>query len=388
MKKTATFTILLFGLIAFIFQPSTHNQLYAQFTITEPVLNELLGSTIEATYYSYNQDNAAALSIINQTGEDQTWDFSAYAIEDSILGTGTLDFLSEYTGKPGANIDHFKQAAFMIEVNIEGSFEVEGNTEEGTFTNYSYNAINENGFLDFGTVSTNSFFEGVITGCNVPEIPVYPLPLTFNDTTPIIWNYTRNFTTDANCNVNNEVTEYSVEAEVDGYGTILIGNNSIPVLRISETQTNNQSGIIFTSITARFINSQGNEVASVSIAEDPFLEGYTADSGEIQVVLSETVSVSSEIESDLPQSVKLDQNYPNPFNPTTQITYQLDNPSEVTLSIYSITGQKVGTLINGEFKQAGEYSVSFNASNLASGIYIYRLRAGDQMFTRMMTLMK
>ena len=76
----------------------------------------------------------------------------------------------------------------------------------------------------------------------------------------------------------------------------------------------------------------------------------------------------------LPKSFALFQNYPNPFNPTTAISYQLSAASNVTLKVYDILGREVATLVNGR-ETAGNYSVTFNGSRLASGVYFYRLDA-------------
>ncbi|HCY76711.1 MAG TPA: hypothetical protein DHV28_12395 [Ignavibacteriales bacterium] len=89
------------------------------------------------------------------------------------------------------------------------------------------------------------------------------------------------------------------------------------------------------------------------------------------------------------------QNYPNPFNPSTVINYQITKSSKVTLKVYDIIGNEIKTLVNNQ-QPAGKYSVEFNASNLPSGVYLYRLEAGDpstgsgQGFvqTRKMTLIK
>jgi hypothetical protein len=77
----------------------------------------------------------------------------------------------------------------------------------------------------------------------------------------------------------------------------------------------------------------------------------------------------------LPTEYTLYQNYPNPFNPTTTIKYDLPNTSDVTLIIYDILGRKVKELINTK-QQAGRYEIQFNASNLASGVYIYQINCG------------
>ncbi len=84
---------------------------------------------------------------------------------------------------------------------------------------------------------------------------------------------------------------------------------------------------------------------------------------------------------------KLLQNYPNPFNPSTKINFELKKESNVTLKIYDILGAEVATLVNGH-KKAGRYSVKFNASNLASGIYFYRLNAGPFTAIKKMILIK
>lgn len=89
----------------------------------------------------------------------------------------------------------------------------------------------------------------------------------------------------------------------------------------------------------------------------------------------------------LPTEYTLYQNYPNPFNPTTTIKYDLPNTSEVTLIIYDILGRKVKALVN-EKQQTGRYEVQFNASNLASGVYIYQLIADKYISSKKMILLK
>jgi endonuclease I len=84
---------------------------------------------------------------------------------------------------------------------------------------------------------------------------------------------------------------------------------------------------------------------------------------------------------------KLHQNYPNPFNPTTNISYELKNAVDVTLSVYNVLGQKVVTLVDG-MKNAGSHSATFDASGLSSGVYFYQLRAGEVTFTQKMLLSK
>jgi 5-hydroxyisourate hydrolase-like protein (transthyretin family) len=81
------------------------------------------------------------------------------------------------------------------------------------------------------------------------------------------------------------------------------------------------------------------------------------------------------------------QNFPNPFNPVTTITYEIPERSIVTIKIYGVLGNEITTLVNEE-KSAGRYEILFNAENLPSGIYFYRLQAGDYIETKKMVLMK
>lgn len=94
------------------------------------------------------------------------------------------------------------------------------------------------------------------------------------------------------------------------------------------------------------------------------------------------------VEIGIPKKYSLNQNYPNPFNPKTKIEFQIPKDSKVSLIIYDITGRQVATLINNELKKADYYSVDFNASNLASGIYFYRIISGSYIETKKMTLIK
>ncbi len=92
-------------------------------------------------------------------------------------------------------------------------------------------------------------------------------------------------------------------------------------------------------------------------------------------------------ESTLPQSFALEQNYPNPFNPVTTIKFDLPQTADVQLEVFNLLGQKVMTLVSGSM-QAGTHQVNFDAQNLASGMYIYRIEAANFVSTKKMMLIK
>ena len=102
--------------------------------------------------------------------------------------------------------------------------------------------------------------------------------------------------------------------------------------------------------------------------------------------LSELVSVSKEVNV-LSQDYTLYQNYPNPWNPSTNIKYSIPKTSQVSIKVYDIIGNEIKTLVN-EDKPAGAYELTWNAGNLPSGIYFYRLQAGSFIETKKMILLK
>ena len=99
------------------------------------------------------------------------------------------------------------------------------------------------------------------------------------------------------------------------------------------------------------------------------------------------ITSNEDDDSSQPKTFSLEQNYPNPFNPTTNIKFGLPNAADVTLTIYNMIGQKVATIVNGKMK-AGFHTVQFDARNLASGMYLYRIEAGTFSSVKKMMLIK
>ena len=101
----------------------------------------------------------------------------------------------------------------------------------------------------------------------------------------------------------------------------------------------------------------------------------------------EFFNLSSEVSIGVPGKFDLSQNYPNPFNPSTNIDFDIPLSANASLKIYDLSGKEAAEIFN-EFKTAGFYSVKFNAANLSSGLYFYRLNSGNFTSTKKMILLK
>ncbi|MFO7446981.1 MAG: T9SS type A sorting domain-containing protein, partial [Ignavibacteriaceae bacterium] len=108
--------------------------------------------------------------------------------------------------------------------------------------------------------------------------------------------------------------------------------------------------------------------------EEVMLANWLLNKGKADITKPHESVVS---ETTLPVEYSLSANYPNPFNPNTIINYNIPNDGFVSLKIYDILGKEVADLIN-DVRSAGSYNVEFNASNLASGVYIYRIQVNSK----------
>lgn len=115
--------------------------------------------------------------------------------------------------------------------------------------------------------------------------------------------------------------------------------------------------------------------------------GWNNPSKWIYTWLGNTDQIITDTEVELPFSYSLDQNYPNPFNPATQIRYSIAKAGIVTLKVYDILGRQVADLVN-RYQEAGRYTVDFNASRLASGVYVYRIESSSFISVKKMMLIK
>jgi hypothetical protein len=173
---------------------------------------------------------------------------------------------------------------------------------------------------------------------------------------------------------------------------------TLPVELRSFTALLNEMDVILNWQTATEVNNRGFEVQRRSGEEFVvigFVEGNGSSTEEHsynfidknistgkqvyrlkQIDFDGAFEYSSEVEVEItsPKEYVLEQNYPNPFNPSTRINYSLASDAKVTLKVYDVLGQEVATLLN-KVIDAGKYEITFNASNLNSGVYFYTIEA-------------
>lgn len=176
-------------------------------------------------------------------------------------------------------------------------------------------------------------------------------------------------------------------ATVPGFGNFRLFINNVDI-----------SGKKQVTGTGSFINWKTIQIEPVALSPGKHIMRYEFDTdydSEVnnwlfsldKTVVTKTASTSSEVEELNSIKVTLDQNYPNPFNPSTQINFSLPQAGEVELRVYNLIGQQVSVLVN-ERRSAGAHSIRFDASALASGVYVYELRFNGSVLTNKMVLLK
>ena len=180
-----------------------------------------------------------------------------------------------------------------------------------------------------------------------------------------------------------DITPYV--ATVPGFGNfkLLIDNEDISGRR-DVTNTGGWQNWTPIAVDDVYLD-EGDHILRIEADSDSDPDGWLFSVNYFDI--TQNTSVSNENVAGIPTTVKLNQNYPNPFNPSTVISYSLPEASDVTLEVYNMLGQRVALLVD-DVKQPGQYTVPFNAGNLSSGMYIYKLRADGYVQTRKMMLVK
>lgn len=204
----------------------------------------------------------------------------------------------------------------------------------------------------------------------------------------------------------------SPTGRIDGIRIATSWDQIVPVELTSFNASVNGNNVLLKWTTATEINNAGFDIERKTSNSDWRKIGFVAGSGTTtenrsysfsdknltkgkyqyrlrQVDFGGTYEYSKTVEVDVvsPSKFELAQNYPNPFNPTTLISFTIPQSGNVKLSVYNLLGQEISTLVN-EYREAGTYDVEFNAVNLNSGVYLYKLESNGLTLTKKMTLLK
>lgn len=184
------------------------------------------------------------------------------------------------------------------------------------------------------------------------------------------------------------VSNVVVTNTVDAYGTLTIpGGGTYQALRLATVRRTTTGSHTTPSVSYQFIAKNG--VAVTVVASDT----NQPNTGTINVGSCSwngplvTTAVSELPLMRVPAQISLEQNYPNPFNPTTRISYELPTLSHVTVKIFNLEGQEIATLVD-RIESPGVKSVAWNGANIPSGVYYYRLTAGQFSETKKLMLLK
>ena len=261
-------------------------------------------------------------------------------------------------------------------------------------------ALSENSYIFFDLTNTELHLLGVASSsalgdtATVFDTPstVAQFPIQFGNSFPD--TFTLSFSIDSlGFTLQVDVTTIT-QTTIDAWGTIVVPLGTFDCLRGQQLSTQITVVSLFgvpiitdttTSITYSWLGENHGILAQVTSMDNEIDPNFTQAAD----VMFQTSGPTGISDNDIPVAgdFELIGNYPNPFNPTTTISFNLPQNEVVTLDVFNITGQKVATLVNGRMA-AGRHDVLFDASDLPSGIYFYRLSAGSFQDMKRMVLIK
>ena len=296
----------------------------------------------------------------------------ALAISNTNLFAGTYQSGVFRSTNNGANWTAVNTGLTGSALNITALFVSDTNLFAGTWGGRAFRSTNN------GTTWTSA--RNGLTSDNVHAFTVYPNST--GGTNLFAGTYFGNgvyLSTDNGTSwtaVNNGLTNSNVRALAVSDTNLFAGTDGGGFFH----STNN--GTSWTS----FNTGLTNNVVNALLVSGTYLFAGTND-GVWRLPLSEIITSVEDQNNGIPSQFILEQNYPNPFNPSTTIRYSIPASEFVTLNVYDVLGNEVATLVD-EYRPAGSYEVNFNASQLSSGIYFYKLQAGSFVETKKMILLR
>jgi hypothetical protein len=250
---------------------------------------------------------------------------------------------------------------------------------------------------DAGATSTPIYTQVDATG-NVGPIVIsgtFTTPSSGSSNTQIEITFNGNSFNNDNIYWDNLCFSYIVPVELTSFTAVSNGAD-VELNWTTATETNNQGFEIERMVTGGSFENVGY-VAGFGTTTEPKAYSFVDSKLETgnytyrlkQIDFDGTFTYSNELNADveIPLEYALEQNYPNPFNPSTTIKYSIPEEGFVKLAVYNMLGEEVVTIVNANQK-AGRYEVNFNATGLASGVYVYRIEAANFVSAKKLMLMK
>lgn len=345
----------------------------AQIVINRALFESGRGQTTVQTTYEIEEGDVPVQAIKNvlaETGANKTFNFSFLTLPAQASFVSESRVNNNGESHPFADVQAFANANYITRVRTS-------DTPDTTY--WSYVVLTDDAYKSIGA---GFVYE------NTGEKEVFllddfefeePLPQTYqSEWESIISSFSIPGVGDIT------VKNYNT---IDSYGTLTLpGGRTGSALRIveeSETVTDIQlpgfavprhvTGYTYLTLTGMSVFVYVDEEG------EPYMVDVSIPDGEFTSIVDDT--------SDLPEGFTLSQNYPNPFNPSTNIEFSIPFASDVTMTITDLTGRTVSTL-KLPAMSAGSHSITFNASKMSSGIYIYRMEAGGFSTAKKFTLIK
>lgn len=348
---------------------------HAQITVTSADILGHLGKS-----HVIESDTTFSVTVnVGSPGANQTWDFRNVTVQAE-------RFTNQYVSPQGTPFAaEFPQANFVQKITSPAE-------PEGEY--YLYLAVTGANVqtLGSGVVTPDTNFVSPF-GANEE---VMPLPLQFGAT----------WTTSSSDTIGDPQTFAIITASnssltVDGWGQVRLPIGDFDCLRVRNdietiVKTIISGNVLLadtsTSLGYTWVSKNNYYVATVQSQDGETNPNFTDASGFERLASTTTSVASNSGGTTVPEAFELLQNFPNPFNPETKIAFHLRQGGVAELSVFNIAGEKVRTLISAPLP-AGEHSVSWdgrdaNGRNLASGVYVYRLKAGSRESARTMLLLK
>jgi hypothetical protein len=361
MKTLFSIQVFLLTLILFV------TVTIAQITITSADVSAInaLGNVIT------NHFDSLATSVDIGSQGATSWDFSTLTSNNTNTFTSVTPSSTPYHSSyfPNSNV------VFSYKILLVAD----------TVDSWQYTTQNIGDYLMDGSITESG--TNLTRSVYLPAQLYFPLPYTFNDQwSSDFTNFTTMYFNIGGISIVGTVTYYHTETvKVDAWGNMKMpGGVFIPALRLRRDDKYTSASHSYHSITYSFFTRSGDMVEVTAVDSNAANNGIIQTNG---VIWRSSKIVGVNTEDQMPTEYSLSQNYPNPFNPTTTIRFHIPNFSFVNLKVYDFLGSEVATLVNEE-KPTGSYEIKFDASQLSSGIYFYKLQAGKYTETKKMILLK